>query len=66
MKIAAVITADKPAWAPDYHASAMMVPVVFVTWTLSVLFATLAAYVALRLLIRCGHLPYFAIDSILF
>lgn len=47
-------TADKPAWAPDYHASAMMVPVVFVTWTLSVLFATLAAYVALRLRIRCA------------
>lgn len=32
----------------------MMVPVVFVTWTLSVLFATLAVHVALRLLIRRG------------
>ena len=58
------MTADKPAWAPDYHASAMMVPVVFVTWTLSVLFATLAAYVALRLLIRCAwrHLSHLATD----
>ncbi|BDA48314.1 Transmembrane protein 45B [Coccomyxa sp. Obi] len=52
IQIAEILFKDKPAWAPDYHASAMMVPVVFVTWTLSVLFATLAAYVALRLLFR--------------
>lgn len=44
--------ADKPAWAPDYHASAMMVPVVFVMWLLIVLVASLAAHVALRILIR--------------
>ncbi|EIE18466.1 hypothetical protein COCSUDRAFT_60132 [Coccomyxa subellipsoidea C-169] len=52
IQIAEILFKDKPAWAPDYHASAMMVPVVFVMWLLIVLFASLAAHVALRILIR--------------
>ena len=41
--------ADNAAWDPRYHGSIMMAPVLYVTCLMSVLAATLALFLALRL-----------------
>lgn len=38
---AGLVLADNLAWDPDYMGSSMMVPVVYVTWFMAVIFCSL-------------------------
>ena len=46
-----------PAWDPSFHGSAMMVPVLFVTWVVGVLLLSVLLYVGLRLNWQRRHAP---------